>query len=208
MDQIPTIPQDDPQQRLAKLISIFGTVAPGTPLEQVLPRLGLLHGVHDTMQSLYTSAMGAMLTGLPEGSPEWKYRLDGINDTVLKWGQERGFNPLMPENIPHLEIAFAASVIQVVVEFIIAGGENYVQRMEQALRQIPAQYRIPGAPVDLEWFDPNTGEKQGSQAAPPTLEVVTEQRGDVAPLASAAPTAVILVEGAADEQSSTPAVES
>lgn len=160
MDQIPQDPAV--QERLAKLVSIFGGVAPGTPMEQVLQRLGMLQAVHSTTQSLYQSAIGALLAGLRPDTLEYVKKVDELNTIVVGWGKERGFNPMMPENIPHLEIAFAASVVQVVVEFIMAGGEQYVAYMNQAMRQIPAQFQGAGAQVDLEWFDPNTGEPQGS----------------------------------------------
>ncbi len=149
-------------ERLRRLVGVFGTVPRGTTLEELYPHLGALKSAHDLTQRLYASAMRALFEGLEPGTPDYEVAVGQINGLVAKLGVSRGFAPLQPDNIPHLEIAFAASVVQVVLEYMIAGAEHYAQQYAQALQQIPAQFRMPGTRVDMEWFDPNTGEPQGS----------------------------------------------
>jgi|GEM_PF-4883844 len=150
------------QARVAQLIHLFGAVAPGTPLEAVLQQQGVLNVIHDFTQRVYTSAIQQVLGLAQPGTAEFANAQQALNRAVQQMGSMRGFNPLRPEDIPHLEIAFSASVVQVIAEYAMAGCQGYIERTVQALSQIPPQYRMPGVQVDTEWFDPNTGEPQGS----------------------------------------------
>lgn len=160
-----TTTQETPEQaqaRVAQLIHLFGAIAPGTSLEQVLQQQTTLGIVHDLTQRVYSSAIGQILGALPPGSPEFLAAQQQLNEAVQTMATHRGFNPLRPEAVPDLEIAFGASVVQVIAEYALYGCQQYIDRTVQALSQVPAQYRMPGVQVDTEWFDPNTGEPQGS----------------------------------------------
>jgi len=111
-------------ERFRRLLTIFGTVEPGTPKESVEQRLKTAQTAHTVVQDLYGAAIRAILSDLTPDSPEWKERVGAIRQIVWQRLEERGFHPLLPEAIPDLEVAVACSAIHVILELIIAGTES------------------------------------------------------------------------------------
>jgi len=138
---IPRENQDQRHARLQALIRQFGAVPTGTPLDIVHQHMGLLQAAATVCRRIYGQSLQSMLQSTPAGSPEREAGIAAIDSIMLRWGAERGFNPLRPEKVPHLEIMWAASVIETVVELILMGGQQYEQRTNEAPDVQPARGR-------------------------------------------------------------------